>query len=72
MDKNKFNELLQEADLTKKAFSDIFKISQTTVNGWGGADKAIPYWIESWLELYIDKKKFEALKKAIKESGACK
>lgn len=72
MDKNRFNELLVNANLSKKAFSDIFNLSQTTVNGWGGIDKPIPYWVESWLELYIDKQKFKALKSAIKNSGACK
>ena len=63
MDKNIFNELLQKANLTKKAFSAKFNLSQTTVNGWGGIDKPIPYWVESWLELYIEKQKFETLKK---------
>jgi hypothetical protein len=72
MNKEKFNNLLSNANLSKKDFSEIFDLSQTTVNGWGGVDKAVPYWVESWLELYVENIKFKTLKSAISESGACK
>ncbi len=71
MNKNKFNELLKKADLTKKEFSVILGTTAGTVTNWGTSDREIPYWVESWLTLYIEKQKFEKLKKAIKESGAC-
>jgi predicted transcriptional regulator len=72
MDKIKFNELLKKAGLSKKDFSKILGTTAGTVSNWGSSDREIPYWVESWLELYIDNIKFKTLKTAISESGACK
>ena len=41
------------------------------VVNWGRAIQTIPNWVESWLELYSQNKKFEHLKQSIKDSGAC-
>jgi pyruvate/2-oxoacid:ferredoxin oxidoreductase beta subunit len=54
MDNLEFKKLLVNAKLTKKEFSQIFNISQTTVNGWGTSGKGFPYWVKSWLENYIE------------------
>lgn len=58
-----FKKLLNKADLSKKEFSGLFGISQTTVNGWGTSGKSFPYWVESWLNNYIELKE---LKEGIK------
>jgi len=71
MNKEEFNNLLKNANLSKKEFSNIIDLSQTTVNGWGGIDKPVPGWVKSWLELYIKNLKFNKLKNAIQDSGAC-
>jgi ribosome-binding protein aMBF1 (putative translation factor) len=71
LDRDYFKVLLEKAGLSKKDFASRLDISYSTVNGWGSTQN-IPYWVKSWLELYIKNLKFEQLKNAIKDSGACK
>jgi len=66
-----FEKILKELGLTKKEFSRQVDVSYGGVVNWGRATQTIPNWVESWLTLYKEKKKFENLKKSIKESGAC-
>jgi DNA-binding transcriptional regulator YiaG len=70
MTKEKFKELLEEADINRKDFARILKCSPQTVNNWGSTQN-IPYWVESWLENYIERKKFENMKTIMKKSGIC-
>ena len=72
LDKKKFNSLLKKAGLRKKEFSNIVNLSPITVNGWGGNDKSIPSWVDSWLNLYIENKACRDLQAIIKESGLLK
>ena len=71
MNKVKLNELLKKAGLSKKNFAQILGATAGTVSNWGSSDREIPYWVKSWLELYIENIKFKTLKTAISESGAC-
>ena len=57
MDRKLFNDKLKEANISKKEFAELMGISQTTVNGWGSNRNHIPYWVESWLENYIEMQK---------------
>jgi hypothetical protein len=41
------------------------------VNSWGNNGRNVPYWVESWLNLYIDNKKYAQLKEVLKDSGIC-
>jgi hypothetical protein len=66
MTKLEFNKLLSDANLTKKEFSNIVKLSSVTVTGWGGVEKSIPEWVESWLENYIKANKLDTIVSIIK------
>jgi len=69
MNKDKLSELLKQANLTKKAFSEILGTSHQSINNWGSNGRDIPYWVESWLNLYIENKHCKELKAIIKDSG---
>ena len=66
MTKIEFNKLLFNANLSKKEFSNLVELSSVTVNGWGGTDKPIPAWVETWLENYIKAKRFDLIVSNIK------
>ena len=66
-----FEKRLKESGLTKKEFARMADVSYGMVVNWGRPTQSIPYWVESWLELYGKNQKFENLKKSIKDSGAC-
>lgn len=66
MDKEKFNSLLSKANLSKKDLANQIGMSYGAVNNWG-SNSEFPRWVESWLENYIDKKKFENIKNIIKD-----
>lgn len=67
MDREEFNTLLEKANLSKKEFCKLIELNYNTVNTWGSSKVNIPKWVKSWLENYIDKKKFENIKKIIKD-----
>jgi len=71
MSNEDFKGLMKKANLNKKAFSELLNVSYNAVNGWGTNGRDYPYWVESWLTLYIDNQSFKRLKSAIKDSGAC-
>ena len=56
--------MLKKAGLTKKAFSEIIGASNQAVNNW--ATRGIPYWVKSWLTLYIENKDCKELKEIIR------
>jgi DNA-binding transcriptional regulator YiaG len=61
MEKEELNNLLKKAGLTKKELSIILDCSPQTINNWGSTQN-IPYWVQSWLENYIQSKELEKLK----------
>ena len=69
MDKHAFNNLLKTAGLSKKEFADILGTSGGTISNWGNEDREIPYWVESWLNLYIENLRCKELKEAISKCG---
>lgn len=71
MTNEEFEKVLKTVGLTKKEFSRLVEMSYGGVVNWGRANQTIPSWVDSWLELYSKNKKFENLKRSIKESGAC-
>ncbi len=71
MSNEEFEKLLKEAELTKKEFSKLVKMSYGGVVNWGREQQTLPNWVESWVDLYIKNRKFENLKRSIKQSGAC-
>lgn len=71
MEKQKFNEMLKIAGLSKKEFGDILGTSGGTISNWGNEGREIPYWVESWLKLYIENQQCKKIKEALKESGVC-
>lgn len=71
MNRDTFKELLKKAGLTKKSFAELLETSYNAVNGWGTNDRGYPYWVESWLTLYIENKDCKELKEIIK-THVCK
>lgn len=71
MDKYIFNNLLKTAGLSKKEFGEILGTTGATISNWGNEDREIPYWVESWLNLYIENLQCKNIIEAIKDSGVC-
>lgn len=71
MNNEQFKGMLQKAGLTKKAFAELIGTSSQVVNNWNAPGRDIPYWVESWLTLYIENKECKELKQIIKEA-VCK
>ena len=71
MDKEYFNELLSNAKLTKKEFAGLVGTSQGSMTNWGTSGRGVPYWVESWLTLYIDNKECKELKQLLRDT-VCK
>jgi len=66
MNREEFNKLLKQANLSKKEFCGLLKISYPSVNNWG-TSKDVPYWVKSWLENYIKSKSYEDIKDKVFE-----
>jgi hypothetical protein len=71
VDKLLFKELLKKAGLSKKELAALLDIPYATANSWGNNGRDFPYWVESWLNLYIENKACKELKKLMRESGLC-
>ena len=71
MQNEEFKKLLKTASLTKKSFSELLGVSYNAVNGWGTNGRDYPYWVKSWLTLYIENKDCKELKEIIREN-VCK
>ncbi len=56
MEKKEFDKLLKIGGFdTKKEFANLFELNPKSVNNWGTSQN-IPYWVESWLNNYIELK----------------
>ncbi len=71
MNKYAFNDLLKSAGLSKKEFAKILGTTGGTISNWGNEGREIPYWVESWLHLYIENQHCKQIKEAITKSGVC-
>lgn len=71
MDKQLFNNLLKTAGLSKKEFGELLGTTGATISNWGNEGREIPYWVESWLSLYIENMQCRKLKEALMESNIC-
>ena len=71
MDKQLFNDLLKTAGLAKKEFGELLGTTGATISNWGNEGREIPYWVESWLNLYIENMHCKQIKEAIAKSGVC-
>ena len=71
MEKENFKQLLKKADFNKRTFSEYLGLKYQSVNSWGNNGRSIPYWVESWLNLYIDNKECKQIKEILKDSGVC-
>lgn len=70
--KSELTEILETINLSKKEFAQLSNISYNTVNNWNDDNRPVPPWVESWLENYIQMRKFEIVKKTLRDSGVCK
>ncbi len=71
MIKKDFENKLKEIKLSRQEFSDITGLTYGAVSNWNDNIKPIPLWVESWLENFIEKKKFENMKQTLRDSGVC-
>ena len=62
MEKESFKQLLKKADFNKRTFSQYLGLKYQSVNSWGNNGRNVPYWVESWLNLYIDNKRCKQMK----------
>lgn len=69
MDKKTFNDLLKKSELGKKELAGLIGTSGATVNNWGSSGRNVPYWVESWLNLYVENKNLKEIKQLIQDSG---
>lgn len=67
MNNQLFEELLRDAELSKKDFSSLVEMNYNSVTNWNKSDK-IPQWVGSWLKLYVENKELKKLKQIIKET----
>jgi hypothetical protein len=71
MDKDNFKSLLKKANFNKRTFSEHLGLKYQSVNSWGNNGRSVPYWVESWLNLYIDNHKCKQIKEMLKNTGVC-
>jgi hypothetical protein len=62
-----FKQLLKDAELSKKDFSELLGTSYQGVNNWGTNSREYPYWVKSWLENYIKAKTYDNIKDKVFE-----
>lgn len=67
MNNKLFEQLLIDAELSKKEFSALVAMNYNSVTNWNKSNK-IPQWVGSWLKLYIENKDLTKLKQIIKET----
>lgn len=63
---SKFNSILQDLKLSKKAFAEEVGMTYTGVTNWKQVD-SVPAWVKSWLENYIKSQKFDKIKDILKD-----
>lgn len=64
---DEFKQLLKNAELSKKDFSELLGTSYQGVNNWGTNGREYPYWVKSWLENYIKAKTYDGIKDKVFE-----
>ncbi|MDQ7084937.1 MAG: XRE family transcriptional regulator [Sulfurovum sp.] len=64
-------EFFKSINLSRQAFADMTNLSYSTIGNWHDDNKPIPGWVASWLNNYIEKKRFENIKNTLRESGVC-
>ena len=67
MNNKLFEQLLIDAELSKKDFANLVSMNYNSVTNWNKSDK-IPQWVASWLKLYTENKDLTQLKQIIKET----
>ncbi len=67
MNNKLFEQLLMDAELSKKNFANLVTMNYNSVTNWNKSDR-IPNWVESWLNLYKENKDLTKLKQIIKET----
>jgi hypothetical protein len=65
MTREEFNNLLDEAALSKKEFCQEIGLQYNAVNQWGSNNRGVPIWVESWLKNYIRLQAFEKLRQIL-------
>ncbi len=67
MEYEEYKQALKELSLSMKKFSAMINTSYATVIKWGKDGRAVPNWVETWLNLYKDKKQLELELEALKD-----
>jgi len=70
MTNDEFVKELKKINLNKKEFAALTELAYSTVANWSSSDN-VPSWVKSWLENYIEKKRFDKIKTILKDSGVC-
>jgi hypothetical protein len=71
MEKDEFKALLKEAKLSKTSLSKLLGVKYQSVNTWGNNNRGFPYWVKSWLQMYILNLEYDNFKKLLKNSNIC-
>ncbi len=65
MTRDEFNNLLNEASISKKEFCQEIGLQYNAVNQWGSNGRGVPIWVGSWLKNYIRLQAFEKLRQLL-------
>jgi hypothetical protein len=68
MEYEAYRETLKKLKITMKDFSIMANTNYGTVKNWGKNGRAVPDWVETWLQLYSDKKELEKELEELKEN----
>ena len=60
-----FEELLEQAKLSKKEFAKLVDMNYNSITNWN-RNENIPSWVKSWLENYIKAKVSDEVIEAVK------
>ncbi len=66
MNNEEFEQMLKNAELSKKELSELVELPYQTLMNWKRNNKA-PSWVKSWLENYKKAKKYEKIRELIKD-----
>jgi len=66
MNIDEFENQLLKTKLSKKDFAELTQLPYQTIMNWK-RNNNVPAWVKSWLQNYIDKKKFDNIKEIIKD-----
>jgi len=58
---------IKKLGMTKKEFSNLANIPYSTVNNWRNEKRPVPSWVDSWLNNFTYKAKFEEMQKVLKK-----